>query len=393
MTKPRLLSFLVPDMGAPSVGAALRMAQALKDAFDIEIVGPDFGRGVNSMYREAFRFKPVPCPRLYRLPDYWWESRRLERAVSGDVIVALKAFRSTVPVALAARRRRGAKVAVFLDEWDGAVLEGMTPSARRARCLRQWHHPLEDSHYPAVEARIAEADTVLSTTTFLQRRFGGHVIAMGVDTEVFKPQDPEQVLGLRRQLGLEGKRLIVFGGVVRLHKGIEIIPEALAQLGDADVRLLVVGPVTDHLSALMRDPRYARFLHVAGAPMQDPQGINAAIHKQMPLYLDLADLVVLPLLDTPLAQSQMPIKLFEALAMAKPVIGSAVADLPLMLADCGRVVPPGDAGALAAALRALLDNPAQARTLGERARAQCVARFSLPVVRAELVRILGSLTA
>jgi glycosyltransferase involved in cell wall biosynthesis len=387
----RLISFLVPDISAPSVGAALRMADALVRDFDIEIVGPDFGRGVNSMYRDEFRFKPVSCPGIYRLPDFWWQTRRLERALSGDIIIALKAFRHTVPVALAARRRRGARVVVFLDEWDGAALAHLTPWQRRVRLWRQWSLPLEDGHYPSVEEQIPEADSVWSTTTFLQRKFGGHLIAMGVDTDKFQPQPPDQVAALRHSLHLEGLRLIVFGGLVRPHKGVEIIPEALAKLGDNSIRLLVVGPVTEHLEALLRDRRYAPYIQVAGAPPGDPQGINNAIHKQMPLYLDLAELVVLPLLDTPLAQSQMPIKLFEALAMAKPVIGSAVSDLPAMLNSCGAVVPPGDVGALADAIRRLLDAPAHARELGTRARTECLERYSRPVVQTRLTDILRSL--
>lgn len=382
------VSFLVPDIGAPSVGAAVRMAESLKGACEYEIVGPDFGRGINSMYRSDSHFHAIHCPRLYRLPNFWWESRRLEQALTGDVIVAVKAFRNTVPLALRARARRGATVAVFLDEWDGAVLSALSPAERCLRRWKQWHHPLEDGHYPYVEARIPEADIVLSTTTFLQRKFGGNVIAMGVDTERFRPQPPEDVHALKERLGLSGKRIIVFGGVVRPHKGVEIIPETLARIADDSIRLLVVGPITGHLRQLMENPRYAHWIQVAGAPEHDPQGINTAIHKQMPLYLDLADLIVLPLLDTPLAQSQMPIKLFEAMAMAKPIIGSAVSDLPLILKNCGRVTPPQDVGGLGRAIRELLDSQQDSVRLGQMARARCVEQFALPVVGDRLRTLL-----
>ncbi|MCO5060608.1 MAG: glycosyltransferase [Kiritimatiellae bacterium] len=384
----RRVSFLVPDIGAPSVGAAVRMAESLRGACECEIVGPDFGRGVNSMYRTDLQFHAIPCPRLYRLPNFWWESRRLERALTGDVIVAVKAFRNTVPLALRARARRGATVAVFLDEWDGGVLSALSPAERRLRRWKQWHHPLEDGHYPSVEALIPEADIVLSTTTFLQRRFGGNVIAMGVDTERFKPQPPEDVHALKESLGLSGKRIIVFGGVVRPHKGVEIIPEALARIADDSIRLLVVGPITEHLRQLMANPRYARWIQVAGAPEHDPQGINTAIHKQMPLYLDLADLIVLPLLDNPLAQSQMPMKLFEAMAMAKPIIGSAVSDLPLVLKDCGCVTPPQDIEGLGRAIRSLLEHRQDSVNLGRMARTRCVEQFARPVVGSRLRTLL-----
>lgn len=387
----RLVSFLVPDIGATSVGAAVRMAHSLQKEFDVEIVGPDFGRGVNSMYRTEFPFRAIPCPRLYRLPDFWWESQRLERAISGEIIVPLKAYQNTIPIALRHKKRRGARVAVFLDEWDGGVLANRSPEELRRLRRKYRFRTMEDIHYPSVESRIKEADTVLSTTTFLQKRFGGHVISMGVDAVKFQPQPPALVQNLKRELGLEEKRVIVFGGVVRPHKGIEIIPAALGLLGDDSIRLLVVGPITEHLEMMMRDSRYAPWIQVAGAPEDDPQGINAAIHQKMPLYLDLADLIALPLIDTPLAQSQMPIKLFEAMAMGKPIIASQVADLPLVLKDCGRIVPPENVEILAHAIRDLLSDPARARLLGAKARTTCESRYSLPIVGERLASILRSL--
>lgn len=382
------VSFLVPDMASPSVGAAVRLAQALQGYAESEIVGPDLGHGVVSMYRASFDFKAIPCPRLYRLPDFWWQSRRLERAVTGDVVVALKAYRNTVPLALRLKRKKGITAAVFLDEWDGAVLADLSPAQRRRRAIRQWYHPLEDTHYAAVEARIPELDAVLSTTTFLQRKFGGHVIAFGADTNRFRPQPADAVLELRKRLGLSGKRLIVFGGVVRPHKGVELITEALARLNDDSIRLLVVGPVTEHLADMQRDARQGRWICVAGAAFPDSEGINQAIHEEMPLYLDLADLIVLPLLNTPLAESQMPIKVFEAMAMAKPVIASRVSDMESLLVNCGLTIPPNDATALAEALKLLFQDVPRRQAMGAAARERAIRDFDLRLVGRRLFEIL-----
>ena len=354
-------------------------------------MGPDMGSGLCSLYRDAYPVTAIPCPRLYRYPDFWWESARLERAVRGRVVIALKAYMDTVPLALRLRRRRGVCAVVYLDEWDGSVLQGLTAAQRLRRRLAQVHHPLDDSFYPRVERMIHRADTVFSSTTFLQRKFGGHVIPMGVDTEFFKPQPADAVHTLKKNLGLEDYRLIVFGGVVRPHKGVELILEALEFLGDQGVKLLVAGPVTEHLAALLQEPRWAPWLAVAGAAAPDREGINASVHRQMPLHLDLADLVVLPLNDTPLAQSQMPIKLFEAMAMGKPIVGSAVADLPLMLEGCGSIVPPENARALAAKMGEVLGNPAWASAQGAAARQRCVERYSRDVVSRQLGRLLKDL--
>lgn len=383
------VTFLVPDIGSPAVGAALRLADYIGDRYQTEIIGPDFGTGVCSLYRESYPFTALPAGRLYRFPDYLWERRRLEAAVSGDVIIALKAFADTIPVALAVWRRRGVPVLVYLDEWDGALWKQKTLGRKLACWFRHAHHPMEECYHPFVERMIPRADGVLSTTTFLQRRFGGNIVHAGADVRYFQPQPTADVRALREQLGLADCRVIVFGGVVRPHKGVEDILDALHMLDDPRYRLLVAGPLTDHLKELIDRPKYRSYITVAGAPLNERSAVNAEVHQRMPLYLDAGDLVVLPLKNTLLAQSQMPIKLFEAMAMAKPIIASAVSDLPLILEGCGRVVPPDDVRALADAIRSVMEDPAAARRMGEAARQRCIDRYSREVTERELIRIIS----
>ena len=384
------ITILCPDLRSPSLGAAVRLRELLLP-WAVDIVGPDFGGGVCSMYRHAGPFTVVPTNKLYRWPDFFWESKKLEAAVRGRVVIALKAYMNTVPVALRLQQAGQARAVVFLDEWDGAVLSELSGWQRITRLLRQAHHPLEDSYYPMVERKIREAATVLSTTTFLQKKFGGHVIAMGVDVSRFAPRPADVTVALRREMKLDGVRVIAFGGVVRPHKGVEQILEALVRLGRHDVVLLVIGPITEHLEFLMNQPAYQSLIRVAGAPMKDAEGINAAISQRMPDYLDLADLIVLPLIDNPLSRSQMPIKLFEAMTMAKPIIGSAVADLPRVLDGCGWSVPPGDGQKLAETIAYVLDHPDEAKTTGEAARAKCTNVYSRAVAGEKLKSILQPL--
>lgn len=378
------ITILCPDLRSPSLGAAVRLRELLAP-WAVEIVGPDFGGGICSMYRQAGPFTVVPTRKLYRWPDFVWESRKLERAARGRVVIAVKAYMNTVSVALRLQRRGQARAVVFLDEWDGSALAGLTAGQRLGRFVRQAHLPLEDSYYPIVERQLVEASLVLSTTHALQRRFGGEVIAMGVDTRRFCPQPAELVGRLRRELGLEGRKVVVFGGVVRPHKGVEDILEAMVQCGRDDLALVVAGPLTEHVELLRAQPRYRSLVVMAGAPLSDdPGGVNRAVSERLPLYLDLADVMMLPLQDTPLAQSQMPIKIFEAMAMGKPIIATAVADLPRVLEGCGVVTAPGDAPGLAAALGGLLADPVRAARLGRATRERCEQFFSREAAGAHL---------
>ncbi len=71
-----------------------------------------------------------------------------------------------------------------------------------------------------------------------------------------------------------------------------------------------------------------------------------------------------------------PLVVMEAMAAGLPVVATAVGCVPdLVPADAGRLVPAGDAPALAAAMRALAADPSLRRALGERGRSVACARF------------------
>jgi glycosyltransferase involved in cell wall biosynthesis len=377
------VSFLVPDIFSPVLGPVTVLARHLVPEFEVEIVGPDFGHGVCPMYRDSFPYRAVACPRIYRWPDYLWESRRLEAALSGDLIIAVKAFATSLPVALAAKRRRGAKVVAYLDEWDGALMARLSPAQKAKRWVTHFHHPVDDLYCPWFERLIPRCDHVLSTTTALQRKFGGDVLPMGVDMDDFSPRPPQESLALRPQLGLQNKRLIVFGGVVRPHKGIELILAALAKIGDPRNLLVIVGPENEHVAQLKAEPAFAPYLAAIGPRPK----------AEMPRYLGLADLVVLPLNNDLLAQTQMPCKVFEAMAMAKPVIASAVADLSRVLEGCGWTVPPDDGAALARQIQWVFDHPQESAEFGRLARTTCAEKYSRPVVARQLKTLVAGLLA
>lgn len=74
----------------------------------------------------------------------------------------------------------------------------------------------------------------------------------------------------------------------------------------------------------------------------------------------------------------LPNVVLEAMAMETPVVATAVAGVPRLISDDhdGLLVPPGDAAALAAALRKLLSDDALAQRLATAARATIEQRFS-----------------
>lgn len=72
-----------------------------------------------------------------------------------------------------------------------------------------------------------------------------------------------------------------------------------------------------------------------------------------------------------------PITLLEASARATPVVASRIGSLAELVEDgvTGRLVVPGDPAALAAAIEAMLDDPAAAMRMGQAAKAMVEARY------------------
>lgn len=116
--------------------------------------------------------------------------------------------------------------------------------------------------------------------------------------------------------------------------------------------------------------------------------MKLAIHREMPLYLSAGDTLAVPLSDDLPARSQMPRKVFDAMAMGKPIVASAVADLPQVLEGCGYLTTAGNPGSVAEALRRIADNPAAAAAMGARAREKCVREYSSERARMHLKAIV-----
>ena len=372
------VSFLVSNLASNSVGAVVRMARYLAPEFAAEIVGPCLWGQPNAMYRREFPFRIVDVPRVYRFPDFFSGVRKLANAAAGDILVVMKAFAPALPAALLAKKRRGAKVAVYLDEWDGATPASWSRSERLRHALRDWMHPCDDLWTPFWERRLPRADLLLGTTSFLARKFGAVRYDLGADTDFFQPQPPESSAALRRELGLEDRRLLVFGGVARAHKGLETFAEGAAAAGWT---LLLAGPKNECTATL--EARYGAAVHCTGA----------IPHADMPRHLALADALAVPLGTGLMASSQMPCKLYEAMAMAKPVLASAVSDVPAVLDGCGWTVPPGNPAAVADALRAVAAAPAEAARRAAAARARCLAEYAAPLTAARLRALVRSLAA
>src|SRR5262249_23644480 len=160
-------------------------------------------------------------------------------------------------------------------------------------------------------------------------------------------------------------------GTPRGHKGVDDLVEAVRALGDG-VLLALVG--ADPSREGTRRWRQASFVKLVGEiPFDD-----------VPRWLAAAAGVAVPPRARPRPVGQVPAKLFDAMALARPIVSTSVSMIPEILAGCGVVVPPGDVTALSGGIRQLLTDRPAAEALGRAARVRCQERYSFATARATL---------
>lgn len=373
-SRPRVTLF-VHDLASNPIVRAAPIARALAARFEVEVLGLLLsGDAVYTPYRGSFEFRTLRCrPRLSAVLA---AAPRLARMATGDVLYACKPLFSTLlPAVLAARRpARPLLLGVEDDEWAAREIDAPAPGVYgRLGRLRETHALGARAAHPLT--RFAMAVTV--STRALQARYGGMLLRHGPDPVVFDPMRAglESRAALRRRLGLPARRkLAVFAGQPRPHKGWATLLDALALPGAAGWDLALAGP-PGPASAAAADRLGARF-----------HALGLIANEQMPALLAAADAAPIPQCDEAFTRSQLPAKALEAMAMGVPVVAPAVGDLPEILGggERGWLVPPGDARVLTGALEAIAADPDEAARRARAARRWFVDEASVDAIRARV---------
>jgi glycosyltransferase involved in cell wall biosynthesis len=352
----------------------VEIARAIADAGGIALVASAGGRMVAAVQRAGGRHVTLPLDS--KNPLAIWRNAALLADVIRAERVAIVHARSRAPAwsAWLACRRAGAHL---VTTYHGTYRENL-PFKRQ---------------YNAV---MAKGERVIAASRFIAglivARHGTdpariRVIPRGADPAVFDPDavSGERIARLERAWRLPaGAQVVLLPGRLTRWKGQTVLIEALARLMRPDVCCVLVGSDQGRRHYAAQLIRQADTLGVADRLRL------AGECDDMPAALMLADVVVHASTE-PEAFGRVVI---EAQAMGRPVIASDLGG-PVETVEHGMTgwrVPPGDAGALAAAIEQVLELPAAVRAdLGIRARAGVQRSYTVAAMQAATLAVYDEL--
>jgi glycosyltransferase involved in cell wall biosynthesis len=202
---------------------------------------------------------------------------------------------------------------------------------------------------------IAVSPSVAADVTRVLRVDPGRVrvVPEGYGAAFTDVSDPGDV-GARVAAGIPPGRYVLWVGSLRAHdprKALDTLLEAMAEPGLAATLVLVGAPGAE--SARMSAVAAAKGVRLA-LPGFVADAALAALYRH-------AGAVVVPSLH-----EGFGLPVLEALACAAPVVATAVGNIPDLAGDAASLVPPGDAPALAAALRRMLTDRTHRQQLATR---------------------------
>lgn len=292
----------------------------------------------------------------------------LSRRRRPEVVLCVAPALLSVPTAWLLARLSGARLWIHVQDFEveAAFATGLVGSGGLAARLAR-----------GVENRLLRlADRVSTISPQMCARLREKGIAASRVAEVRNwanaPQpDPAQGAAYRAGWNLGTARVALYSGNIANKQGIEIVVEAARLLaGRSDLHFVVCGegPNRARLQELAAGLTNISFHDLQpAARMGELLGL-AAIHL-LPQIAGAADLV-------------LPSKLANMLFSGRPVVATADPGTGLHseVEGCGLATRPGDGAAFAAAIAALLDDPALAARLGAAARERGQSRWSQAAV-------------
>lgn len=373
------------DMSRNHFAKAFCVADALSEHLEVELI--------SFRFFETPIFEPLAnvTPRFELksfeggdFPDFFGNFSKAVNAISGDLIYAVKPRLSSLGVAMLANYHTGKPIFLEVNDLETVVASPRANNRHVELPLEAVLDDLEQAKTPqsviwsqALDPCVAGIPTVYTHNVNLNIHYGRRCLYMRnvKDDALYDPATMDRS-SLRGELGFGPEdRVILFGGLVRKHKGVFELVELLNSLDDPRYKLLIVASrETPEVRTLARQHADRITLLSAQSP------------KRMAELNHASDLVVL-WLDPSVSAGhyQSPYKISDALAMGPAIIASPTSDLASFAErDLVWMVPFGDFERLQSTIKSIFADDEERTRRRERGRRLFLREFSYKSVPAAL---------
>jgi glycosyltransferase involved in cell wall biosynthesis len=345
VTRPRIAYVIGTTAGGTGRHAAMLAEGCTARRLAVSVFGPAATRSLFP----AVAFTPVDIadrPRPARDAAAVLRLRRLLARYAPDVVHAHGLRAGAVTALALARTPRRERPAIVVTTHNAA------PSGVTSRAA-----------YLALERLTARrADAVLCVSADLagrMRRAGARDVALAVVSAPPAAAPSAEAVGqARAAMGAAGRPVVLAVGRLAPQKGFDVLLEAMTMLRDREpAPLLVIAG---------EGPQAARLAARSRAVGSDVRFLGR--RTDIPALLAAADVVAVPS-----RWEGQPLIVQEALRAGRPLVAFRVGGIPSLTGeDAALLVPPGDPGPLASAVRSVLDDRALASALGAAAVARAL---------------------
>ena len=180
------------------------------------------------------------------------------------------------------------------------------------------------------------------------------VIPNGADTKSFTPNQPDTVK-LRNKLNLRNEKLCAYCGRLDGWAGMNIISKLcdIAQTRKLNVKFLLIGSGEGKT-----------------AQKENVIALGEKPYEEVPAILAASDIILIPFPNNEVSHAASPLKLFEGMAMQKPVIASKVSGIEEVVSDGknGFLADPDNLEEWAQKLETILNSETLAANIGQNAK-------------------------
>ena len=311
--------------------------------------------------------------RLLAFLRYAARATRLARAERWDVIIASS---TPLTVALPALAARAPFIFEMRDPWPELprAMGGVAPPLLWAM------EALANAACRRASAVIALSPAMAETARARGAR-QVHVIPNGADLDLFGPH----IAPWRPDMARSHEVLAVYAGAHGRANGLDVLIAAAALLRPFPIRILLVGEGSEKPRLMARATAEGLPNITFLPPMPKPDLAGLLAGAQIGLFL----LAPVPAF----AEYTAPNKLMDFCAAGLAMIGNVPghAARVIQAGPSGLVVPPDDASALAAALRALAMDRPRREAMGLAARQQAVRRWDRRLHSARFCEVVEAL--